>query len=275
MPASGHGSVEGVGIGLRRELHDAVLRTDRQIDWLEIVSENFMALDGRPRYVLDACRERWPVVPHGVSASVGTHREDAYDDALAELIERVDALFFSDHLCYASIGGHESFDLLPLPFTDEAVDAAAARARAIAARVGRPLLLENITYYAVMPGSSLTEPEFVARVLEASGCALLLDVNNLYLNAKNHGLDPLEALARMPLDRVRQIHLAGFSTEGDLLLDTHSSAIAEPVWSLYREVVARVGKVPTLIEWDQRIPSLDAVLDEADKARAILEGATS
>ena len=263
--------MKGVGIGLRRELHDAILRTNRRIDWLEIVSENFMGVHGRPRYVLDACLERWPIVPHGVAASVGTERTDGYDGSLASLVERVDPAFFSDHLCYAHMQGHESFDLLPLPFTEEAVHAAATRARLIAQRVGRPMLLENITYYAVMPGSTMSEPEFLRRVLDSSGCDLLLDLNNLYLNAINHGQDPCEALAQMPLDRVRQIHLAGYSVEGDLLLDTHSSAIAEPVWSLYRQTVARAGAVPTLIEWDQRIPSLDAVLDEADQARAILE----
>lgn len=270
--AAGAGSLSGVGIGLRREFHDALLRTTRRVDWLEIVSENFMGLDGRPRYVLDACLERWPVVPHGVAASVGTARVDAYDSCLASLVERIEPTFFSDHLCYASLGGHESFDLLPLPFTHEAIDAAATRARSIAARVGHPMLLENITYYAVMPGSQMSEHEFLRSVLDASGCYLLLDLNNLYLNARNHGQDPLQALAGMPLDRVRQIHLAGYSTEDGVLLDTHASAIAEPVWSLYRETIARIGQVPTLIEWDQRIPSLDAVLDEADKARAILEG---
>ncbi len=262
--------IKGVGIGLRREFHEALVRTSRHIDWLEIVSENFMGLEGRPRYVLDACLERWPIIPHGVAASVGTKRVDGYDACLAALVERIDPPFFSDHLCYSSVGGHESFDLLPLPYTEEAIDAAATRAHALVRRVGRPMLLENITYYAVMPGSQMSEPEFLRRVLDASGCELLLDLQNLYLNARNHGTDPFEALSLLPLDRVRQIHLAGYSTEGELFLDTHSAAVSEPVWSLYRETIARVGPVPTLIEWDQRIPSLDAVLDEADKARAVL-----
>ncbi len=265
----------GVGIGLRREHHDAILKTDRRVDWLEIISENFMGLEGRPRYVLDACAERWPLVPHGVAASVGSSRGDRYDECLADLVERLAPPYFSDHLCYSSVGGHESFDLLPLPFTAWAVNAAATRARALAERVGHPLILENITYYAEMPGSDMTEPEFLRAVLEASGCGLLLDLSNLYLNARNHGEDPAAALARLPLERVAQIHLAGYRVDGGVLLDTHSTPVADPVWALYRETIAQVGPVPTLIEWDQRIPSLDAILDEADKARRIQEGAAS
>ena len=275
MVGAGDGSVLGVGIGLRREFHDAILHTTRRVDWLEIVSENFMENLGRPRYVLDACRERWPIVPHGVAASVGhaPNDSDAYAGALGELAVRVDAPFFSDHLCYASLGGSQSFDLLPLPFTDEAIEVVAERARSLARRVGRPMVLENITYYAVMPSSEMPEHTFVRRALEASGCGLLLDLNNLYVNAKNHGEDPRASLARVPFELVRQIHLAGYSVEDGVLLDTHSTPVSDDVWSLYRETLARTGKVATLIEWDQRIPSLDAVLDEADKARAIFEAA--
>jgi uncharacterized protein (UPF0276 family) len=198
---------------------------------------------------------------------------EGYASALAELSRHLDAPFFSDHLCYSSLAGHELFDLLPLPFTELAADRAAANARALSETVGRPLLLENITYYATMPGSEMTEGAFVARVLEASGAGLLLDVNNVYVNARNHGEDPLSLLLSLPLHRVRQIHLAGFTVDGDVYLDTHSSAVAEPVWALYREALIRVGPVPTLIEWDQKIPSLDRVLDEADRARELLSAA--
>jgi uncharacterized protein len=263
--------VLGVGIGLRREFHDEILKTTRRVDWLEVISENFMGLHGRPRYILDACAERWPIVPHGVAASVGTQRNDGYDASLATLVRRVNSPFFSDHLCYSSAFGHESFDLLPLPFTEEAVDAAAARARALESCVECPILLENITYYAVMPGSMMTQHAFVRAVLDRANCGLLLDLNNLYLNAINHGEDPMEALAHVPLERVRQIHLAGYSTEGNLLIDTHSTKVSDAVWSLYRKTIATVGRIPTLIEWDQHIPSLDAVLDEADTARTVLD----
>ncbi len=265
--------LSGVGIGLRRELQDAILETSRRIDWLEIVSENFMQQGGRPREILDACAERFPIVPHGIAASVGTGAREGYASHLAELCAHLAAPFFSDHLCYSSLAGHELFDLLPLPFTELAAERAAANARALSETVGRPLLLENITYYATMPGAEMAEGAFVSRVLEASGAGLLLDVNNVYVNAKNHGEDPLSLLLALPLHRVRQIHLAGFSLDGDVYLDTHSSAVAEPVWALYREALARVGPVPTLIEWDQRIPSLDRVLDEADRARELLSAA--
>jgi uncharacterized protein len=265
-------TVSGVGIGLRRDFYDELLATERQVDWLEIVSENFVGMAGRPARVLAACAERWPLVPHGVALSVGGDRpNDRYVAELAPLVAALDPPFFSDHLCYSSIGGHELFDLLPLPWSDAAVEHVAGRARRAAEAVGRPLVLENITTYAVMPGGNMSEPEFITAVLERSGCGLLLDVNNLYLNARNSGQDPRALLAAMPLGNVRQIHLAGFTRDDDVLLDTHSRAVSDDVWSLYREALRRTGPVPTLIEWDQDIPSLDAVLDQADMARAIYQ----
>lgn len=267
-------AVEGVGIGLRRAFHDELLATERRVDWLEVIPENFMGLGRRPSLVLDRCLERWPVVPHGVALSIGgPETNDAYVDALTRLLERVDAPFFSDHLCYASIRGLQTFDLLPLPFCREAVAHAARRAADIQRRCGRPFLLENVTFYAVMPGSTMEEPDFVRAVLEEADVGLLLDVNNLYVNAQNHGTDPWEALDRLPLNRVRQAHLAGHVREAGLLLDTHSRPVVDEVWALYREVIRRAGPVPTLIEWDQAIPGLDAVLDEADRAREIQQTA--
>jgi uncharacterized protein len=269
--------VAGVGIGLRREFHDEILRTERRIDWLEVISETVMSLTGRSRYVLDACLERWSMIPHGVAASLGTQRSEvnAYDAQLAKLAEHMRARYISDHLCYTSLSGHESFDLLPLPFTHEAIDAVAQRAQQMSERVGRPMILENITYYAVMPGAQMSEDAFLRKALEASGCKLLLDLNNVYLNALNHGEDPQISLARLPLEHVGQIHLAGYMKEGELLIDTHSCEVSEPVWDLYRAALAKTGPVPTLIEWDQDIPSLDAVLDEADRARAIMAAVRS
>jgi uncharacterized protein (UPF0276 family) len=262
--------IEGVGIGLRRVFHAELLSTTRRVDWLEIVAENFMGLGRRPARVLARCLERWPVVSHGTALSVGgPDPTDDYVRALLPLLDRLESPFFSDHLCYASLGGVQSFDLLPLPFCEEAVEHAARRARAVQQRAERRLLLENVTYYATMPGSRMGEPDFVRAVVEEADVGLLLDLNNLYVNATNHGTDPMDAVGRLPLHRVGQIHLAGFLREGDVLLDTHSRPVAGAVWSLYREVLRRSGPVPTLIEWDQSIPSLDAVLDEADRARAI------
>jgi uncharacterized protein (UPF0276 family) len=262
--------VKGVGIGLRRPFYEELLATDRHVDWLEVVAENFAGIGGRPAYMLAQFAERWPIVAHGVALSVGGPDSfDTYVRALEPLLRRLDPPFVTDHLCYASIGGQQTFDLLPLPFHDDAVKHVGRRAREAQERLHTPLLLENITYYASMPGSEMDEPDFIRAVIDEAGCGLLLDINNLYVNAKNHGHDPFEHLARMPLDRVRQIHLAGFSKEGDVLLDTHSRPVAKDVWDLYREALRSTGSVPTLIEWDQGIPSLDAVLDEADRAREI------
>lgn len=268
--------VEGVGIGLRRELVAQAFATTRRIDWVEIVAENYAGERGAARDTLARARDRWPVIPHGVSLSVGSGPPAGYVDEWAELVDFLDPPFASDHLCYASTREHAWLDLLPLPFVEEAVAVAAANARAAAARIGRPLLLENITYYATMPGSMMSERAFVGAVLRAAGpeVGLLLDLNNLFVNATNHGEDPFDALAELPLVAVRQVHLAGYSVEADLLLDTHAAPVAQPVWDLYRELVRAIGPVPTLVEWDQRIPSLDVVLDEVDHAREILEAAS-
>jgi len=259
-----------VGIGLRKVLHEPVHQTSRGIDWLEIIAENFMGLGGYADAVLSRCRERWPILAHGVALSVGG--PDPFDDyleALRPLLDRIDPPFFTDHLCWSQARGHPTFDLLPLPFCQEAVDHVVRRVRAAEARLDRPLVLENITYYATMPGSTMSEPSFVRAVLEEADCGLLLDLNNLLVNAKNRGEDANAMLDAYPLARVRQVHLAGHSREGDLWLDTHDGRVAPEVWRLYRRLVSRIGPVPTLIEWDQGIPSLDAVLDEADRARAI------
>jgi uncharacterized protein (UPF0276 family) len=263
----------GVGIGLRRPLYDAILGTTRRIDWLELVPENFMDLGGRPAAVLEACAARWPIVSHGVSLSIGgpDPLSERYLRSRKELEDNVAVAASSDHLCYTSIHGVELHELLPLPFTEEALRWSAARAKEAAERLGRPLWLENITYYAEMPGTTMREGEFVRAVLESAECDLLLDVNNTYLNARNHGRDPIQVLTDLPLERTRQIHLAGHVEDEGILLDHHGSAVAPAVWDLFREALVRVGPVPVLIEWDQNIPSLDRVLDEADHARAILE----
>lgn len=266
-------SLSGVGIGLRREIADALLATRRHLDWVEIVSENFMSLRGLARERLLRARDRWPVVPHGVALSLGSEAPPGYAEKVCALADGVDAPLVSDHLCYSSLGGHELLDLLPLPYTEEAAIHVARRASRHAEVLGRPFLIENVTTYAVMPGSTMTEADFVRRVLTLAGpnVGLLLDLNNLFLNAENHGGDPVELLASFPLDRVGQIHVAGHVPGDGVLLDTHSAPVADPVWDLLRRALPRTGPVPILVEWDQNIPSADAVLDEADRARKILE----
>lgn len=267
------GSPQGVGIGLRRNHYDALLETGRQIDWLEYVPENFVFQGGFRRRAFDACCSRFPLVAHGVSLSVGGPDPLNFEflGGLKELLRQAKATYFSDHLCFSSAGGHAFHDLLPLPFSEEAVKHTADRARQVADFLELPLVLENITYYAEMPGASMSEGEFVSAVLQESGAGLLLDVNNAYLNAVNHGREPLSVLEELPLERVRHIHLAGHVRDGDVLLDNHGTKISDPVWALYKQVLRRTGPQPTLIEWDTNIPSLDRVLDEADAARVIYQ----
>jgi uncharacterized protein len=267
------GLPDGVGIGLRRPLYDAVLATERPIDWLEIVPENFMDVGGRPKAILEACASRWPILAHGVTLSVGgpDPLDAAYVTSLRALLDRFCIPAFSDHLCWSTARGVHFHDLLPLPHHKQAAAWCAARAREAADRLSRPLLLENISYYAVMPGSAMPGEEFVTAVLEEADCGLLLDVNNVFVNARNHGRDPLEALHALPLERTRQIHLAGHAIEGTRLLDTHGAPVTPDVFALLRVALARTGRVPILLEWDTDIPALDRVLDEADRARTILD----
>ncbi len=265
----------GIGIGLRRAHYDSLLETTRELDWLEFVPENFVFQSGFRQRAFDACAGRYPMVPHGVSLSVGgpdpLNREFLL--GLKALLRKTGAQYFSDHLCFSSAYGHAFHDLLPLPFSEEAVRYVANRARQAADIVELPIVLENITYYAEMPGAEMTEGEFICAVLEESDSGLLLDINNAYLNAMNHGREPHEVLSELPLSRVRQIHLAGHVRDGDVLLDNHGTPVCGEVWSLYGAIIEQLGPIPTLIEWDTHIPPLDRVLDEADRARQIYQEA--
>jgi uncharacterized protein (UPF0276 family) len=265
----------GAGIGLRREFYDSLPTTSRQVDWLEFIPENFLTFGGRPRAVLQACAERWTLVPHGVGLNIGGAEplDEAYLCGLTRLCEEVQAPFFSDHLCYTRLGGEVLHELLPLPFCEAAVEHVVPRVREVKARVGLPFLLENPSYYARMPGQTLSEAAFLAHVLEEADCGLLLDVNNVWVNAHNHGYEPRAFIDALPLERVVQVHLAGHEVRPDVLLDTHGARVADGAWQLYRYVLGRLGPLSSLVEWDQHIPSLEAVLDEADQARALLLGA--
>lgn len=263
----------GVGIGLRREHYGTLPSTQRHVDWLEIIPENYVGVGGLARRRLDECRERWPVIAHGVSMSIGgpDPLPVEYIAGLKTLLDELDAPYYTDHLCYASIGGTQFYDLLPLPYTDDAVRHTAARVRELQDRLERPVALENISFYAFMPGSTLTHAEFVTEVLREADCGLLLDVNNVFVNANNHGLDPLEALEALPLERTLQMHIAGHVVEGPRLLDTHGAPLVPGVWALYRAALERLGPIPALLEWDTEIPELDRVLDEADTARGVFD----
>lgn len=273
--------LSGVGIGLRPRFvdRDELLQTSRRIDFLEVVPENWVLRGGRRRAQLQDCFRRWPTVPHSVSLNIGglDPLDGALLDSVAELCMQSDAPFFSDHLVYSSVAGQPLHDLLPLPFSREVVDHVAARVDIAQRRVGRPLVLENATFYAHMPGCTMSEAAFLRAVCETANCGMLLDVNNVYVNSQNHRFDPYRFIDEMPLERVRQLHLAGHTLVGQTIIDTHIGPIISPVWKLYRYTIAKAARlIPTLIEWDDEIPHLDEVIVEADRARdhacAVLSG---
>jgi uncharacterized protein len=269
-------SIEGIGLGLRRQFADDLLASDRRVDWLEVTPENWMFYGGRQRRVLDRCAERWPISPHSVSLSIGglDPLDETFLGAMEQLCRDVGAPWWSDHVCYSTVNGRPTNDLLPLPFTDEAVAHTAARARAVQRRIEAPLLLENATFYSHMPGATMDEAAFLVAAITAGECGMLLDVNNIYVNSVNHGFDARAFIDRMPLERVRQLHVAGHTLQGDTVIDTHIGPVIDEVWALYRYTLARAGRlIPTLIEWDQDIPPLDQVLDEVDRARSHAEAA--
>ncbi|HEX5043810.1 MAG TPA: DUF692 domain-containing protein [Candidatus Polarisedimenticolaceae bacterium] len=266
-------SILGCGTGLHREHYDTVLQDRPPIRWFELISENFMVEGGRPRQVLERVRADYPVALHGVSASLGSAEpfDPQYLERLAELVRRVDPVIVSDHLCWTRLGAHNSHDLLPLPFTEEAVGVAAAKIRRMQDRLGRQVLVENVSTYLQFAGSTLTEWEFVAAVSEEADCGLLLDINNVYVNGRNHGFAPQDYLASLPAGRVRQFHLAGHQDHGDHVLDTHDRPIAGAVWDLFRSAVDRFGPQPTIIERDEEIPPFPVLLVEIAQAQEVLD----
>ena len=261
----------GHGIGLRPTHYQNILDGRGRADWYEVISENFMVRGGRPLHVLERIRAVAPVVLHGVSLSIGSvdPLNDAYLDQLAALADRIEPAWVSDHLCWGGVGGHYAHDLLPLPYTEEALGHVAARIRRVQDRLGRRLLIENVSSYVGFTHSTMPEWTFLAAVAAAADCGILLDVNNVCVSAVNHGFSPVEYLERIPPERVGQIHLAGHSDHGTHLLDTHDAAVPPPVWDLYRLAVQRCGRVSTLVEWDDHIPPLDEVLAESARARDI------
>ena len=261
----------GHGLGLRREHYAAILAGEPAGDWLEAISENYLAVGGRARAILRALRERYPMTLHGVSLGIGGTDpiDEGYLDALKALAAEVEPAWVSDHLCWTSVGGHTSHDLLPLPYTEESLANVVSRVAHVQERLGRILVLENVSSYVGYRVSTMPEWEFVAEVARRSGCGLLFDLNNVFVSASNHGFDPRTYLAAIPPESVWQFHLAGPSEMGPLLVDTHDHPVRPEVWELYREAVARFGEVSSLVEWDDHIPELAVVRAERDKAAAI------
>jgi uncharacterized protein (UPF0276 family) len=261
----------GHGIGLRTRHFARFLAERPQVDWVEAVTENFMAPGGRPIAVLEKVRADMPVVLHGVSLAIGSVDPipETYLGELARLVKRVQPAMVSDHLCWGTHRGQYVHDLLPLPYTEESLARVVTRVTQVQDRLGRQLLLENPSSYVAFRDSTMTEWDFLAELTRRSGCGILLDVNNVYVSSRNFGFDPGEYLRGIPVDRVGYFHLAGHTDKGKYLLDSHDHAIPAPVWELYRVAVRRFGRVASLVEWDDAIPPLEELVGESRKAAAI------
>ena len=259
----------GTGIGLRTVHFGEILAGKPALDWFEVLSENFMDTGGRPLFVLDQVVERFPVALHGVSLSVGSTDplDRGYLQKLKALAKRTRARWVSDHLCWTGVLGRNTHDLLPLPYDKATLRHVTRRVRQVQDALERPLVLENPSSYLEYERSTMTEWEFLGELCDATGCGLLLDVNNVYVSSYNHGYDPRQYVDGIPADRVVQVHLAGHTNEGTHILDTHSGRAIPQVWKLYERLVARTGPVSTLYEWDADIPPLATVVREAAKAR--------
>ena len=261
------------GIGLRAPHVAQVIAERPPVPWFEVHSENYFADGGPALAALDRIRADYPLSLHGVGLSLGS--TDPLDPAhlakLKRLADRVDPARVSEHLCWSSVNGRHYNDLLPLPYTDEALDHVCARVEHVQDFLGRELLVENVSSYFAFPQSTLAEGEFVAAVAQRTGCKLLVDVNNIFVNARNHGIDPDKYLAAIPPAAVAEIHLAGFSASGTCLIDTHGAPVAPEVWALYERALARFGPVPTLIEWDTDIPAFAVLQREAAIAQSCLD----
>jgi len=261
----------GFGLGLRTEHYADFLNEPQPVDWLEVISENYMVPGGKPLVVLDRVRERYPIAMHGVSLSLGASDGLDFDylTALKKLALRVNPLWISDHLCWTGVHGKNTHDLLPLPYHEQALAHVVKQIRQVQDFLERPILIENVSSYVSFTDSTLNEWDFLRTVCEEADCLLLLDVNNIYVSSFNHGFDPLTYLNAIPPHRVQQIHLAGHTHNGDHIIDTHDHPVVDSVWALYAAACERFGQVATMIERDDHIPPLPEVLAELDQARRI------
>jgi uncharacterized protein len=266
----------GFGLGLRTVHYEEILAGHCAVDWFELLSENYMVPGGKPLHYLDRIRADYPVVMHGVSLSIASTDplDWNYLRALKTLAERVSPHWISDHLCWTGVSGKNSHDLLPVPYTEEAVAHVSSRVRAVQDFLGRRILLENVSSYVSYKESELTEWEFLSEIARRADCLVLLDVNNIYVSAYNHGFDAEKYLNGMPAERVQQIHIAGHSNCGDYIIDTHDADVIDPVWALYAKAIERLGPVSTIIERDDHIPPLAELVAELEQARRIAASAS-
>ncbi len=265
----------GIGVGLRTVHFGYVLANQPAVDWFEILSENFMDTGGRPLYVLDQVAERYPIAMHGVSMNIGSKDPLDWDylRKLKELARRTKAHWVSDHLCWTGVAGQNVHDLLPMPTNEETLRYTISRVGEVSDFLERPLILENASTYLEFASSTMTEWDFLARLLEEADCGILLDVNNVYVSSFNHGFDPRAYIDAIPPDRVVQYHLAGHTNKGTHIVDTHNDHVIDEVWDLYGYSHERTGPVATLLEWDADIPEFEVLHAEALKVRAYREHA--
>ena len=263
----------GFGLGLRPDYYEEILAQKLDLDWFEILTENYLVPGGKPLYYLDKIRENFPIVMHGVSLSLGSTDplDNEYLKQLKELTTRVEPAWISDHLCWTGVQGLNAHDLLPIPYTREAISHIVSRIQQIQDFLGRPILIENVSSYLTYKQSEMTEWDFILEIVNQAGCYILLDVNNIYVSSVNHQFNPLDYIEAMPTDRVAQIHLAGHSNHGEYIIDTHDAPVIQPVWDLYAAAITRLGKVSTMIERDDNMPPLKELLAEINHAKKITD----
>ena len=262
----------GFGLGLRKEHYIDILETKPTVDWFEVLTENYLVPGGKPLYYLDKIHQHYPMVMHGVSLSIGGSDplNMHYLKQVKALAERVDAHWISDHLCWTGLNGINAHDLLPLPYTEEAISHVAQRIQQVQEVLGRQILMENVSsYISYRQSGDMTEWEFFTEVCERADCLMLLDINNIYVSAINHEFNPEDYLNNIPIERVQQYHLAGHSDYQDYVIDTHDHPIVEAVWQLYKKALTRFGKVSTMIERDDNIPPLAEVMQELIQVRQL------
>lgn len=264
----------GYGLGLRSQHFKYILESEPEVDWFEVISENFMDSHGWPRHVIKQISEKYPVVMHGVSMSIGSTDPLNIDylKRLKVLANEIDAKWISDHLCWTGVLGKNTHDLLPLPLTEETLKHVIERIKIVQDIIERPLVLENPSSYLQFKEDTLSESDFIREMANESDCRLLLDINNVYVSSFNHNFDPLEYIKALPIDKIVQFHLAGHTHAGTHIIDTHDNYVVKQVWELYKETIKLTGKVSTLLEWDSDIPEFSILKKEVLKAKEIFEG---
>lgn len=265
-------SLRGFGLGLRPDHYQDFLRARQPLEWLEILTDNYLVPGGKPLYFLEKIRQDYPIAMHGVAMNLGScdPLDMAYLQQVRALAERFEASVVSDHLCWTGVAGAYLHDLLPMPYCEEAVHHVASRIRQAQDVLGRRLVIENLSTY-LEADTAMTEWQFVAAVADEADCELLVDINNIYVSARNHGFDPMDYLRALPAQRIRQFHLAGHTDEGVICIDTHDQPVCQDVWALYGQAVALFGNIPTMIERDDHIPPLNDLLAEIETARKIAQ----